>query len=78
MCQLDIIIPVYNEGENIINVLESLRVAVKTPFRILICYDHDTDNTLEALKHYSPASQLKLTLVKNRGKGVFGAVMTGF
>jgi dolichol-phosphate mannosyltransferase len=78
VCQLDIIIPVYNEGENIINVLESLRISVKTPFRILICYDHDTDNTLEALKHYDQASQLKLTLVKNRGNGAFGAVMTGF
>ncbi|MGA7935410.1 MAG: glycosyltransferase family 2 protein [Kovacikia sp.] len=78
MYSLDILIPVYNEGENIIKVLESLRCSVKTPFRILICYDHETDNTLDALKGYVNAPMVKMDLVRNQGKGVFGAVMTGF
>lgn len=78
MYPLDIIIPVYNEGENIIKVIESLRCGVKTPFQILICYDHDTDNTLPVLKSYPNADRVHITLVQNRGKGVFGAVMTGF
>jgi glycosyltransferase involved in cell wall biosynthesis len=82
VCPLDILIPVYNEGENIIKVIESLRCSVKTPFRILICYDHDNDNTLEALRTYdrAPASApaVRITLVKNRSRGVFGAIMTGF
>jgi len=39
--ELDIVIPVYNEGENIVQVLDSLRRSVTTPFRVLICYDHD-------------------------------------
>ncbi|NER21278.1 MAG: glycosyltransferase [Symploca sp. SIO1B1] len=74
---IDIIIPVYNEGENIINVIEPLRCLVKTPFRILICYDYDEDNTLIALKEYQNAPLVDILLVKNQGAGVFGAVTTG-
>ena len=37
--ELDIVIPVYNEGDNIRPVLESFRAHLRTPFRVLICYD---------------------------------------
>ena len=77
MPQLDIIIPVYNEGDNIIAVLDSLRRAVEASFRVLICYDHDDDNTLEALQEYRGAP-FEISLVKNRGRGVHGAIVTGF
>src|SRR3954471_22974750 len=75
--ELDIIIPVYNEDENIIGVLKSLMAGMKTPFRVLICYDHDDDTTLVALKN-NPLPGLEIQLVKNRGKGALGAVLTGF
>jgi hypothetical protein len=29
--------------------------AVKTPFRVLICYDHEDDNTLSAITNSSEA-----------------------
>lgn len=74
---LDIIIPVYNEGENIIPVLASLSQSVKTPFRVMICYDHDEDTTLPVLKNYQP-SNFKIALVKNRARGAHEAIMTGF
>ncbi len=77
MVQLDIIIPVYNEGESIIDVLESLRRSVTRPFRVLICYDHDDDNTLVAIRSYRSES-FALLPVKNQSKGVHGAVVTGF
>ena len=35
--QLDIVIPVYNEGLNIVAVLSKLAREVKTPARVLIC-----------------------------------------
>jgi glycosyltransferase involved in cell wall biosynthesis len=73
----DIVIPVYNEGANIIGVLESLRTALQFPVRILICYDRDEDDTLTALQGYR-AEPLEIKLVKNRGRGALGAVMTGF
>ena len=73
---LDIIIPVYNEGENIVAVLDSLNRHVTTSFRILICYDNDRDNTLPAVRYY--ASKLQIDFVKNQGRGVLGAIKTGF
>jgi len=75
--ELDIVIPVYNEGENIIPVLRSLQAGMQTPFRALICYDHDDDNTLTALREH-PIENLEIQLVKNEGKGALGAVLTGF
>lgn len=74
--ELDILIPVYNEGENIVPVLDTLAASVRTPFRILICYDFEEDDTLPALK--SNAYPFEITCVKNAGKGVHAAIMTGF
>ena len=77
MSELDIVIPVYNEGKSIIDVLEQLKKAVKTPFRILICYDDERDNTLAALEGYD-SSPVEIRLVKNRGRGAHGAILSGF
>lgn len=77
MAELDIVIPVYNEGENIVEVLSALARFVKTPSRVLICYDFDEDTTLAVLAgmEFSP---LELSFVKNQGRGAHAAVMTGF
>ena len=75
--ELDIVIPVYNEGKNILPTLESLQQHVKTPWRVLICYDKDDDNTLPVVRALPPES-FHLKLVKNRGRGALGAVLTGF
>lgn len=77
MHDLDIIIPVYNERENIYTVLEGLRQSVKTTFRVLICYDYDNDNTLPIIRNYKNAT-FEIELIKNQGKGVHGAILTGF
>ena len=74
---LDIVIPVFNEGTNIINVLESFRLHVKTPYRVLICYDFEEDNTLEALRSYDSAT-CEIIPVKNTGRGPHAAILTGF
>lgn len=73
---LDVLIPVYNEADNIAGVLDSLRRHVTTPFRVLICYDHDDDNTLVALKDYSAG--FEIGFVKNPGRGIHSAVVAGF
>jgi glycosyltransferase involved in cell wall biosynthesis len=76
---LDIIIPVYNEGDNIIPTLASIAGAVKTPARVLICYDSDDDNTLPAIRNHAGAfGLLVIEYVRNRGHGAHGAVLTGF
>jgi dolichol-phosphate mannosyltransferase len=77
MHELDIVIPVYNEGENIRGVLASLASNVTVPFRVLICYDRDDDDTLPVLERFDDP-RCPVVRVKNRGKGAFGAVVTGF
>jgi dolichol-phosphate mannosyltransferase len=72
----DIVIPVFNEGPNIREVLESLK-AIDLPVRVLICYDFEEDNTLAALRDYDP-QPMQLRLVRNQGRGALGAVLTGF
>src|SRR5215510_6476263 len=78
--ELDIVIPVYNEGRNIVAVLAALKREVTTPARVLICYDHAEDDTLPAIRANPQAhAGLPLEFVRNHtGRGVHGAVTTGF
>src|SRR5437899_10216513 len=77
--QLDIVIPVYNEGHNIVAVLAALKHALATPARVLICYDHAEDDTLPAIRANGEAfAGLPVELVRNASRGVHGAIMTGF
>jgi dolichol-phosphate mannosyltransferase len=77
MARLDIVIPVYQEGENITHLLDSFFAEVHTPFRVLICYDRDDDSTLAAIGAYPKRDALDIVFVKNCGRGPHGAVMTG-
>lgn len=77
MSNLDIIIPVYNEGENILDALNALKREVKTKFRVFIAYDFDEDNTLPAVRRAGDMG-FEIKFTKNEGKGVHGAIVTGF
>ena len=73
---LDIVIPVFNEGASIIEVIELLELNVKTKFRILICYDFEDDNTLAAINNSSRICAIEF--IKNSGTGPCDAVKSGF
>lgn len=76
---LDIVIPVYNEGANILRTLQSIAREVKTPARVLICYDREDDDTLPAIHDNRAAiGALTVDFVRNRGRGAHGAVLSGF
>lgn len=77
MARLDIVIPVYQEGENITHLLDSFLAEVHTACRVLICYDRDDDSTLAAIGGYPKRDALDIVFVKNRARGPHGAVMTG-
>ena len=48
--QVSIVIPVYNEGENILLTLEEIdKIKKYAEITILICYDFDDDNTLSSI-----------------------------
>ena len=75
--RLGILVPVYNEKENIGETIESIEREVKTPHKIYILYDFPEDNTLPVAR----ISQLKgidLDFVRNSTAGVSNALKTGF
>ena len=72
----EIIIPVYNEGENVIKVFDHLKNNVQNKFVVLLCYDDETDDlfsNLEILKK----KNVEFKLIKNKYHGPCGAVKTG-
>jgi dolichol-phosphate mannosyltransferase len=75
--ELEIVIPVYNEGRNIQATLAALASSVTTRTRVLICYDSPDDDTLPAIRENPPAG-LDLAFVRNRGRGAHRAVISGF
>jgi dolichol-phosphate mannosyltransferase len=73
--ELDIVIPVYNEGRTIIRTLATL-AQIKTPFQVLICYDFDEDDTLKAIRESGDDRGIRF--IKNTGRGPHAAVVSGF
>lgn len=77
--RLDIVIPVYNEGKNILATIGALARELKTPARVLICYDVPDDDTLPAVRNNPQVhAGLAVEFVRNPGRGVHAAVMAGF
>ena len=76
MSKLDIIIPVYNEDENIIRLLKALENEILCNFRILICYDNDNDKTLKIIKNHKVIDK-ELLFIKNPKQGPNSAIIQG-
>src|SRR3989344_2968217 len=76
MNELDIVIPVCNEGENILDLFRALEKEVKTSLRVFVCYDFDEDATLAALR--DKIWGFEVVFVKNEEGGVHAAIMSGF
>jgi dolichol-phosphate mannosyltransferase len=76
---VDIVIPVYNEGANIVPTLRAIAREMKTPSRVLICYDRDDDDTLPAIaSNRDVFGALPIEFVRNPKRGAHAAVLTGF
>lgn len=77
---LQIVIPVYNEAENILHTLGEIEDKVAVPHRIFIIYDFDEDDTLPVVKEFIREQKVEnIFLVKNKyGGGVLNAIRTGF
>jgi len=75
---INILIPVYNEGQNIKLTLAEIEDKVKMPHKVLIIYDFDEDNTLPVVKELMDGNN-HIVLIKNRyGRGVVNALKSGF
>ena len=75
--ELDILIPVFNENEIIIDTIKNILSVVKSDYRILICYDYDADPTLKVIKENFP-NQSRIVFIKNYSKGFITAIISGF
>lgn len=75
--ELSIVIPVYNEGNNIKNTVKGIENNINFRHELLLIYDFDKDTTIK------PANELKkiypsVVLVKNKyNKGALNAIKTG-
>jgi len=74
--KLDIIIPVYNEDENIVRLLKALEDEIVCNFRVLICYDSESDKTLKYLKNNNVINK-EILLIKNPKQGPNSAIIEG-
>ncbi|BBZ44570.1 glycosyltransferase [Mycobacterium parmense] len=76
---VSVVIPVYNEGDNIQQCVRKLSEALAdTPHELLVCYDFDADSTLPALAAM-PDRPATVRLVRNSlGNGVANALIAGF
>jgi glycosyltransferase involved in cell wall biosynthesis len=73
--QLSIVIPVYNESDNILKTLDAISRFVLVNHEIIIVYDFDEDTTLSVLRK---AKQKNLSIIKNDiMRGPSGAIRTG-
>ena len=60
----------------ILRVLAALQGGLRTPARVLICYDFEEDDTLAAVRQ-DWKGPLAVEFVRNRGRGAHGAAVTG-
>lgn len=84
---IEIIIPVYNEGANIIRTLEEIEASIKHPHAITVVYDFESDDTLPPLRRFmetrargsEESGRMDIRTVKNAyGRGALNAIRTGF
>ena len=76
MIKLDIVIPVYNEDENIVRLFKALEDEIVCNFRVLICYDSESDKTLKYLKNNNVINK-EILLIKNPKQGPNSAIIEG-
>ncbi len=73
-----VIIPTYNEKENIREMLETV-LELNTPFEILVIDDNSPDGTAEIVKDFQLVFPKKIHLLQREGKlGLGTAYITGF
>jgi dolichol-phosphate mannosyltransferase len=73
---LGIIIPVYNEGENIKSTVKAIEENIKTPHRIYIVYDFDEDDTIPVAKDLIKKG-IEIVFIRNPLSGVVNAIKKG-
>jgi glycosyltransferase involved in cell wall biosynthesis len=76
--ELTIVIPVYNEGDNILDSLLEIQKKVVVPAVVSIVYDFEADTTLPALRRLASDFTPHVRTIRNAyGRGALNAIKTG-
>jgi glycosyltransferase involved in cell wall biosynthesis len=75
---LSVVIPVYNEGENVVHTLRGVIASTRTrPLEVLVVHDFDEDTTVPVVKRLQ-AELPEVRLYKNTlGRGALNAMKSG-
>lgn len=76
--KIDIILPVYNEEENIGRVIEGIEKYVKTPHSIFLVFYSKSDPTIPIAKKIKANSKNIMLVTNKKEKGLAGQYKTGF
>ena len=73
-----IVIPVYNEGDNICSSLSAILRDVRGDYIVSVVYDREDDTTLPALDRWEKENGPPIRRIRNRyGRGALNAIRTG-
>ena len=73
---IDLVIPVYNDGANLLTLIKELKKHVKYKVTLYICYDKDDDDLFNYLDEIEKIN-IEFRLIKNISSGPCEAVKTG-
>ena len=76
--RVTIVVPVYNEGDNIRQTLAELDAKVRVEAEVWLVYDRDDDTTVPPARELEGKTRLPFRLVRNKyGRGALNAIKTG-
>ena len=75
---LSLVVPVYQEADNIRAFLRDVEAKVREPHEVLIVYDFPEDNTLPAIASLDPPCPSVRLVHNTLGRGVLNALRAGF
>lgn len=75
---LDIVVPVYNEGQGILKLFDEIRDEIRTPKKVMVVYDFEEDTTLPVVRENKDKYSFDIVLVRNDiGRGALNAIKVG-
>jgi glycosyltransferase involved in cell wall biosynthesis len=78
MSLLSLVIPVYNEADNVVPLLRDIEAKVREPHEVLLVYDFPEDTTLPAVAAMQPPCPAVRLVHNTLGRGVLNAIKAGF
>src|SRR6202000_2866129 len=74
---VSVVVPAYNEGDDIIPVLDRLFEAVRLPCEVLVVVDDELDSTVAVVEDYARKEDRLRHVVNSYGRGPANAIRYG-